>query len=430
VTHRDPSKGTSPGSAPAEKANGPIGVVLAGGGARGAYQLGVLSELLPRLDERPKIYVGTSIGGLQAAYFAARAHDPLDEVLKCGVKLWQELGLRNAVSSPFSLSQARLTLQYLACAAGLPFRPPPSFLAAGPLKRSIEGIGQKYQFHRIQENVQKGNLLAAAVVATASATGRSVVFHDGGHPCADNRRGIDYVPTELTSEHVRASSAIASAFPAVSLGEPARWYVDGGARLNAPIKPAIDLGAERLIVVGLNSPHRPPEESPDRRPDALDGAGHLTQAILADPLHADIQTLVTLNRLTDPGRQEAPTHKQIPYIFITPAHNAQIGEVAKAVFHDHYTGFHGLRSRSRRIRFAGRLVDADGSPEHGELLSYLFFAREFVDELIELGKQHACDWMKAQHDRYPWRLLDPPAPISSDPACKGHARAAARPARP
>jgi NTE family protein len=384
-----------------DEAKGPIGVVLAGGGARGAYQLGVLAELLPRLDERPQIYVGTSIGALQAAYFAARAPDPLDEVMDDGIKLWTGLGLRDALSSPFSLRQARLTLQYVACAAGLPVPPPPSFLAAGPLKGSIEKIGQP--FNRIRGNVQRGDLLAAGVVATASATGRSVVFHDGGRPRRDNRRKIEYFATELTTEHVRASAAIASAFPAVRLDDPVGWYVDGGTRLNAPINPAIDLGAERLVVVGLNSPKPAPEARPDRRPDALDGAGHLAQAVLADPLTNDIQMLVTLNRLLRQGGGGAQAYRQIPYIFIAPRHNAQIGEVAQRVFADHYSGLRGFFSR--RIRLAGRLLDADGSPEHGELLSYLFFAPEFVSELIELGRQHARDWLNEQHDRYPWRLL-------------------------
>jgi NTE family protein len=379
----------------------PIGVVLAGGGARGAYQLGVLSELLPRLDERPKIYVGTSIGALQAAYFAARSPDPLDEVLTDGIELWQELGLRDAVSSPFSLSQARLSLQYVACAAGLPVPPPPSFLAAGPLKRSIERIGQP--FHRIRENVKRGDLLAAAVVATASATGKSVVFHDGGRPNPRNRQGIDYVPTELTSEHVRASASIAAAFPAVRIEQPRGWYMDGGTRLNVPVKPAIDLGADRLVVVGMNSRTPAPRTNRDRRPDALDGTGHLAQAVLADPLNNDIQTLVTLNRLAGQGGKGGQAHKQIPYIFVTPRHNVQIGEVAQVVFRKHYSGLRGLWRG--RIRLVGGLVDADGSPEHGELLSYLFFAPEFVHALVELGKEHARDWLNAQHDQYPWRLL-------------------------
>lgn len=392
-----------------ERDRRPVGVVLAGGGARGAYQLGALSVLLPHLgsrDELPRVYVGTSIGALQVAYFARRATEPLDDVLREGLQLWQSLGLGNVVSPPLSPRQVKLGLQYLAGAIGLPLRPPTSFLAARPIKGTVHKLGP---FHQIRTNVENGDLLAAAVVATASATGRSVVFHDGGDPPEhDVRRGIDYVSTELTADHIRASAAIPSAFPAVHITEPCRaggWYVDGGTRLNAPIKPAIELGAKRLVIVGLNSNRPDPEPARSRRPDALDGTGHLTQAILADPLYNDLQTLATLNRVVQKAGDRVG-YDEIPYIFIAPTSRGTIGALAREIFRLHYTKLRHLGSR--HIRLLGRLLDAGGSPEHGELLSYLFFAPEFVEALIDLGKADARTWLGMRHDNGPWRLGPPP----------------------
>jgi NTE family protein len=392
---------------PDERDKRPIGLVLAGGGARGAYQLGALSELLPRLDGRPRIYVGTSIGALQAAYFAQRATDPLDDVLREGLQFWQERSLHKVISPPSAPRQIWLGARYLSRAAGLPLRLPAGFLATEPIERKLADLLGSLE--DIRAHVRSGALHAAAVVATSSATGRSVVFHDGGHPrTPDDRRGIDYVPTKLTIEHVLASAAIPSAFPATRVtwpGDAGRWYVDGGTRLNAPIKPAIELGAERLVIVGLNSTRPDPDPDFKRRPDALDGAAHLTQAILADPLYNDLQTLAGLNQVVRrAGRRVG--YKEIPYIFIAPATRGEIGALAQEVFRRRYTWLRGLRSG--HIRLLGRLLDAGGSRDHGELMSYFFFAPEFVEKLIELGKTDARKWFRNPHDAGIWQLAPPP----------------------
>jgi NTE family protein len=388
---------------------GPIAVVLAGGGARGAYALGVLSVVLPALrdrDESPAIYVGSSIGAVQVAYLAARAADPLDRVLDDGLTLWRKMGLRQFLSPPLSLRQLCLLMRYSATAAGLPVSPPPSFVAAKPMKRAVEGIAD---FDEIEANVRSGKLAAVAVVATSSSTGRSVVFHNGrGRPVCDRARGIDYFPTRVTAEHIWAATAIPSLFPAVHVSEPEHasgWYVDGGTRLNAPIKPALALGAKRLVIVGLNSNRPSPAWESARRPDAIDGAGHLTQAILADPLYNDVQTLARLNAVARDGGEAVP-YEEIPYIFVAPDHRERIGQVAAEVFEEHYTGLRHFSSR--RLRLLGRLLDARSSAQHGELLSYLFFAKEFVDALVELGQDDAAAWLKESHDRGPWRLRPPP----------------------
>ena len=99
---------------------------------------------------------------------------------------------------------------------------------------------------------------------------------------------------------MRASAAIPSIFPAVRIGKPKEasgWYFDGGTHLNTPIKPALALGADRVIVVALNSLSEPPKSGRPARPDAYDGASQLLQAVLVDPLVHDVHTLTTINEV-------------------------------------------------------------------------------------------------------------------------------------
>ena len=159
---------------------------------------------------------------------------------------------------------------------------PPSLLDTSPQPETIAAL---IDFGQLARNVEDGTLATVAVVATAYATARSVVFHHGGQsPASDDRRGIDYLATHLAVEHVQASSAIQSLFPAVRVEE--RWYGDGGVRLNTPLKPALKLNADRLVVIGLNSVAGPPLDYDDRRPDVFDGASAVLQAASRRPARA------------------------------------------------------------------------------------------------------------------------------------------------
>lgn len=144
-----------------------------------------------------------------------------------------------------------------------------------------------------------------AAVATSYRTSRSVVFHHGGAPPPpDPVRGIDYAATRLSEVHVRASAAIPVLFPAVEVTRPSRaagWYGDGGTRLNTPLKPALRLGADPLVVIGLTSIASTREATEDQRPDIFAGAAQMLQAGLADQLANDVATLVMVNRLLGGG---------------------------------------------------------------------------------------------------------------------------------
>ena len=243
-------------------------------------------------------------------------------------------------------------------------------------------------------------------------------------------RGIEYVATpELGPEHILASSAIPALFPAVRVTTPepaAGWYYDGGPRLNTPIKPALWLGAERVIVIALNSVAPSRTAAPNGQPDFYVGAAHLLHAALGDPLAQDIRTLANTNALigaglpalTDVLATTVPSARQpqpgglhepvqpVPYIFIAPEDPAAIGDIARRVYRKHYG--RPWKAGARDLWLLGKILDAGADAMHGELLSYLFFAGEFAEELIQLGQADAQRWLD-EHPAGLWQL-DPLPP--------------------
>ena len=397
-----------------KRAEGRIALVLAGGGARGAYEMGALSVLAPVLEkqgDKVEIIVGTSIGGINAAYLAANAHRPLAEAAAGGVEVWRNLRYRDAMSSLLSPSAIGKLLRFFGTFMGLKVKPVESLLGTEPLKKTLDRI---IEFGRIAENVADDAtpLHAVGVVATSYESGRSIVFHQGGEtPPTNDERAIDYVATDLANAHVFASGAIPIIFPAVEIVEPATcagWYGDGGTRLNAPLEPALALGAERVIVIGLNSAEVPEVQPVSARPDLFDGAASLL-GVLADQLTTDVHTLTAINeaveRGDDSGDDDGP-HREIPYIFVVPADRMRIGRIALDIYVRRYKSFWALL-RTPNLALLGRITDADRNPMHGELYSYLFLGREFIDEVIELGRTDAQRWLDTEHDQWPWRVGGP-----------------------
>ncbi len=388
--------------------------MLAGGGARGAYEVGALDVLARALaadGEVLDIVVGTSIGALNAAFFAARADEPLETVAAGALEMWRELRWGDALKPLVSRSELGRLLGVGALVAGLPGPGLPGLLDSSPLRGTLARL---VSFDRIAQNVESGALTAAAVVATAYATTRSVVFHHGGPALGlDSARAIEYMATKLAAEHVLASAAIPGAFPAVEISRPRAatgWYGDGGVRLNAPLKPALALGAERVVVIGLNSSVTPAQAS--ARPDAIDGIAQLLQVALADQLADDVATLATVNETLPPNGSATGVHhrhrRRIPYIFIAPGDRLEIGRLAREVYRRHYSGIGGL-VRDPNLAVFGRVVNAERSAIHGELLSYLFLARAFIDQLIALGQRNTERWIAAQHDGGLWQIGPLPA---------------------
>jgi NTE family protein len=372
-----------------------VGLVLAGGGARGAYEIGALAELLPHLPaaEQPRIILGTSVGALNAAYLAATAGVPVEKRLADAEQLWRGIRYDDVLEPLFSPSAIGRLGRYAGQFLGLHSKPLESVLDPKPLATTLGRI----PIGDIAANIG-ATLDTAAVAATSGATNLSVVFHEGGTtPPRDAERGIDYVRTRLETEHVLASSAIPVLFPAVEVAGPgAGWYFDGGTRLNTPIKPALELGAQRLIVIALNSPTSRTAPGTSRRPDALDAAGQFVQAVLVDPLVGDVHTLATINRmLIDDDERAARTGKRVvPYILIAPPDPDAIGRCASAVYREHYGRLRDLL-RLRSLALLGRFVDAGASAEHGELLSYVLFAEPFIEAVLDMGRRDARRWIDA-----------------------------------
>jgi len=383
--------------------------VLAGGGARGAYEIGALSVLAPALErsgQAPDIIVGTSIGALNGTFIAARADEPLQTTIAAGLEMWHDLDWNDALRPLLSGAELGRALGLAAMLGGLPGPGLPGLLDPAPLRGTVERL---VSFERLARLVDDGTLTAAAVVATAYATTQSVVFHHGGPALGpDLVRAIDYAATPLALEHVLASAAIPGAFPAVHIDRPQGtegWYGDGGIRLNSPLKPALALGANRVIVIGLNSSVT--RARPSARPDAIDGIAQLLQIVLADELADDVATLATVNEalaVAGASATAGPTSRQtIPYIFVAPSDRLAIGRLARDVYKRHYSGVAGL-IRNSNLALLGRIVNAQRSAVHAELLSYLFLARQFIDELIELGRRDAERWLDARHDAGIWQI--------------------------
>ncbi len=397
-----------------------VGLVLAGGGARGAYEIGALSVLLPYLEsrgERPGVIVGTSIGALNGAHLAATAHLPAAESVRNAIALWRTVGYHDILDPFLSPGEARRLLLYVGELVGLHAAEAPSLLDNSPMERTVR---DRIPFGQIPRNLNTGALASIAVAATSYATGESVVFHrsrEGVDPPTDRKRAIRYVPARITDVHVRASAAIPVFFPAVEVTQPAAaagWYGDGGTRLNTPIKPALRLGARRVVVVGLNSSVTPESPVADR-PDVFDGAAQFVQALLADQLAQDVATLSTYNEqlLAAPGGAAAAAggagdHAPVPYIFLAPRHRFAVGQLASDVYRQHLTGVRG-RLGARDLAAIGHVLNAGRNAVRGDLLSFLFFHRAFVDALIERGRSDAEAWRAELGARDPWQLEGPAA---------------------
>jgi len=394
-------------------------LVLSGGGARGAYEVGVLSVLLPELEargERPSILVGTSVGAINAAALASAAHLPAERAIERELERWSQIN-RAAVIRPVIQRLPLTALRFVGGMFGVPGVRLESLLDPSPLERNLKSW---INWPRLHRNLTNGVVRSLGVVATAAGSGRPVAFIEGELSReARSSNVIDYVAAKVGQTHVRASAAIPILFPPVRVTTPAAasgWYVDGGTRLNTPIKPAIDLGAERVVVIGTGSvtpvpKHEGRHDAPP--PDFGVSALHLLEGALGDPLVEDLRKLGDINSFCSNGSgsptavrhrksRGRPSYRAIPYIFVGPSHPGAIAELAMDIFNSRYGGPKALRSLD--LAALSRLLGRN-SPTHGELLSYLFFDSEFIKGLVEMGRTDARAWLDAPPGpSEPWQL--------------------------
>lgn len=401
-----------------------IGVVLAGAGARGAYEAGTLARLLPVLaanGRRPRLFIGTSAGAINAVLFASLAHLPADVAAREALALWRQVSRRDVVRSIVVSGLAAL-FRYLAQLAGWPLALT-SVLDPSPLQATLARLIDWDQLHA---NAARPDLLqGVSITTTDCATGRTRVFVecDGQRPLppADDRRGIDYVAARLDCTHLMASAAIPLVFPPAFIAAPPSdrgWYLDGGVRLNAPIKPAVALGATQLVLLATDPlDHVPPcAARAGPQPDVRAALADVLRALLVDRMVEDIRRLGQMNELLQaraPGSgvirsASGRRRRVIPFVFAGPARPDALAALAAREFHARYGHGRWLR-HSPDYPLLHRLLGAAGTV-NGELLSYLFFERCFLESAMALGQQDAQRLIDTTRHQLLWQTRIPPPP--------------------
>ncbi len=393
---------------------GGVAVVLPGGGVRGAYEAGALSVLLPELadrGERVSIFCGTSVGAINAAALASVAHLPVQGQVEALLEHWSRVHrgtvLRRIVGPRAPLRMLRLVGEL----AGVP-----GVRAGGLLEPALEGsLDGWIDWKRLHDNVEAGHAQSVCILATALSDGTSVGFLErhGRELLAGHSEEIRYVDSTLDREHVRASAAIPFLFPPVEVRSPATaagFYVDGGTRLNAPIKPAIDLGADRIIAIGFEPLAAPAQEpAPARAPRLTDVAVNVLDGLITDQVGADMHRLAAVNSFFAGGYAHAPSssglayresrgrrpYRRIRYAFVAPGDRGELGRLAEETYRERLGGLRALRDLDGAL--LGRLLRASGGGR-GELLSFLLFDPAFVHRLVAAGRRDAERWLKRHPD--------------------------------
>jgi NTE family protein len=387
-----------------------VAVVLPGGGARGAYEVGALSVLLPALEargERVSVYCGTSVGAINASTLASLAHLPVQEQVEEMLARWRNLRKRDVIAPIAGGGGARTTLRLLAHVLGVYRVSLASLLDPTPLRSSLD---RWTDWRMVARNVERGVIDSVCVVATSLESGGPVGFvssRDSAPGPSDD--GLRYVKTRLRGEHVRASAAIPLLFPAVEITTPrtARGhYIDGATRLNSPIKPAIHLGADRVIVVGLEPfALAPPRASAPHEPRIADVAANVIDGLLVDQVGHDMRRVAAINSFFAEGASTGTSraarayrlargfrpYRPISYALVSPRRRGEIGRLADTIFERRFGGLRGLLDPDYIL--LSRLLGGR-TRSRGELLSFMMFDSEFAEALIELAQRDARRWLR------------------------------------
>jgi len=362
-----------------------IALILTGGGARAAYQVGVLkaiAEFLPRRAHSPfPIICGTSAGSLNAATLAVNARN-FSMGVQYLINTWKNFHA-NQIYRTDVLGVFNNTMLWLAgvifSAIGINKLHRVSLLDNSPL---VELLEEMLPCEKIQESVDAGLLHALSITASGYGSGQSVTFYQGVKQLVPWRRtGRVGVAMEINIQHLLASAALPFIFPATLIHR--EYFGDGSMRQIAPISPALHLGATRVLIIGVTV-NGYDAEHPDRTdineyPSLAQIAGHAMNSIFLDSMEMDLERLKKINDLVaimpDEMRERANL-RHIDVLVVSPSQ--PIEKIAERY----------AAELPWTIRLLLRLT---GARQHsgGTLVSYLLTERKFCRALIDLGYQDA-----------------------------------------
>ena len=356
-----------------------LGLVLTGGGARAAYQVGALRALAELFGNGPlpfPVVCGVSAGAINGSSLAAEADD-FPRAVKHLTDTWLSLTPEHVYRTD-ALSLVSIGSGWFRGLTAGGTQPPRRYnhlLDTSPLR---ELLGREIPFEAIRENVARGLVRGVAISATNYETGTSVTFFDGApemKPWARSRRMG--VKTPITLDQVMASAAIPIFFPPVQVG--GSWFGDGGVRLTAPMSPALHLGADRVLVIGIRHPRTAEEtvvinEAAQRDDLPLSQIlGVLMNAVFLDSLEPDIERVERVTEMLDTIQRPADSHLRPVHILLL-----QPSQDLAALASDQVMRF----PRTLRFLLKGLGVSQKGG---SDLLSYLAFEQQYIERLVTLG---------------------------------------------
>jgi NTE family protein len=354
-----------------------IGLILSGGGARAAYQVGVLkaiSGLLPRNAVNPfPIICGTSAGAINAAVLAVYAQCFREGVKRLSLvwKMFRADMVYRADARGILRSSAHWFAAMLL--GGLGRYNPTSLLDSTPLEQLLK---RYVPCEKIQDSIVAGALQALCITASGYTTGQAVSFFQGTADLKSWKRARRVgSATKISVAHLMSSAAIPLVFPAVKVNR--EYFGDGSMGQLAPISPALHLGADRVLVIGVRKPNQleEPRQRAESYPSLAEVAGHLLNSIFLESLDADLERLQRINRtislIADKDREKTPL-RPVDVLVVSPSED--LGEIARSY----------ARHLPRPVRFLLRGVGVHNR-SGTSLLSYLLFERPYCRRLIALG---------------------------------------------